>query len=112
VGDVAEVLTRAALDSAAPVGTFALAGPDVLTVDEFVKVVNRGGVSVRHLRGRASRLLAHVLPTLTPALVEVMTADSLPDTILAADTFGIDLRSIRDIYQYPSNCDTRGRDGA
>jgi len=101
VDDVAEVLIKAALDSAGPTGTFALAGPDVLTVDEFVKVVNRGGVDARHLRGRVARVLAHVLPTLTPALVEVMTADSLPDTTLAADVFGIHLHSIRDVYQDP-----------
>src|SRR5262245_17503871 len=98
VGDVAEVLMRAALDPAAPTGTFALAGPDVLTVDEFVQVVNGGTVKERHLRRRLARVLAHVLPTLTPALVEVMTADSLPDTSLAADVLGIDLHSIREVY--------------
>src|SRR5262245_50122960 len=99
VGDVAEVLTRAALDRSAPTGTFALAGPDVLTVDEFVQVLNRSGAKERHLQGRFARLLAHLLPTLTPALVEVMTADSLPDTSLAADAFGVDLHQIRDVYQ-------------
>src|SRR5262245_17206779 len=98
VGDVAEVLMRATLDTAAPTGTFALAGPDVLTVDEFVRVVNGGTVKERHLRRRLARVLAHVLPTLTPALVEVMTADSLPDTSLAADVLGIDLHSIREVY--------------
>jgi uncharacterized protein YbjT (DUF2867 family) len=95
VGDVAEVLMRAALDPAAPTGTFALAGPDVLTVDEFVQVVNGAAVKVRHLQGRLARALAHIMPSLTPALVEVMAADSLPDTTLAADVFGIDLRPIR-----------------
>src|SRR5262245_4986314 len=100
VGDVAEVLMRAALDPAAPTGTFALAGPDVLTVDEFVQVVNGAAVKVRHLHGRLARLLAHILPSLTPALVEVMAADSLPDTTLAAEIFGIDLRPIRDVYQH------------
>src|SRR5262245_30041453 len=98
VGDVAEVLVRSALDPLAPTGTFALAGPDVLTVDEFVRVVNGGAVKERHLRRRLARVLAHVLPTLTPALVEVMTADSLPDTSLAADVLGIDLHSIREVY--------------
>jgi NADH dehydrogenase len=101
VGDVAEVLTHATLDPAAPTGTFALAGPDVLTVDEFVQVVNGGDVRERHLHGRLAGVLAHVLPTLTPALVEVMAADSLPDTTLAAEVLGIDLRSIRDVYRYP-----------
>ena len=98
VGDVAEVLMRAALDPTAPTGTFALGGPDVLTVDEFVEVLNGGVVKERHLPRRLARVLAHVLPTLTPALVEVMTADSLPDTTLADEVFGIDLHSIRTVY--------------
>src|SRR5262245_51915356 len=80
VGDVADVLIRAALDPSAAMGTFALAGPDVLSVDEFVQVVNGGPVKERHLQGRLARMLAHVVPTLTPALVEVMGTDSLPDT--------------------------------
>jgi len=107
VGDVAEVLIRAALDPATPTGTFALAGPDVLTVDEFVQVVNGGVVKERHLHGRVARVLAHLLPTLTPALVEVLTSDSLPDTTLAADVFGIDLHSIRAVYE-----DTLPRSGS
>jgi NADH dehydrogenase len=100
VCDVADVLMHAALDPSAPTGTFALAGLDVLTVDEFVRVVNGGAVKERHLPRRLARVLAHVLPTLTPALVEVMSADSLPDTTLAADVFGIDLHRIRDVYQH------------
>src|SRR5262245_40495794 len=99
VGDVAEVLARATLDASASTGTFALAGPDVLTVDEFVQVVNGGVVKERHLHGLLARLAAHALPTLTPALVDVMAADSLPDTTLASDAFGVGVRSIRDVYR-------------
>lgn len=100
VGDVAEVLTRAALDSSAPTGTFALAGPEALTIDEFVQVLNGGVVRERHLQGRLASVIARLLPTLNPALLEVMAADSLPDTALAADVFGIDVRSIRDVYEH------------
>jgi len=92
------VLIRAALDPSAPNGTFALAGPDVLTVDEFVQVLSRGQAKERHLQGPLAGLLAHVLPNLTPA-VEVMSTDSLPDTTLAAEAFEIDLHRIRDVYQ-------------
>ena len=100
VDDVADVLMRAALDPMAPTGTYALAGPDTLTVDEFVRVVNGGRVKERHLQGRFAHVLAHFLPTLTPALVEVMAADSLPDTTRAANVFGVNLRLIRDVYQH------------
>jgi len=103
VGDVAEVLVRATLDSSAPTGAFALAGPDVLTVDEFVQVVNGGGVKERHLQGRLARVLAHLLPSLTPALVEVLASESLPDTTLASEVFGVDVRSIRGIYPNAGN---------
>ena len=99
VDDVATALIQAALDPSAPTGTFALAGPDVLTVDEFVRVVNGGAVKLRHLQGGLARVLAHTLPSLTPALVEVMAADSLPDTTLATEVFEIDVRPIRDVYQ-------------
>src|SRR5215831_14575293 len=50
VGDVAEVLMRAALEPAGPTGTFALAGPDALTVDEFVQVLSGGLAKERHLQ--------------------------------------------------------------
>jgi len=99
VGDVADVLMRAALDPSASIGTFALGGPDVFTVDEFVRLLSGGPARTRHLQGRPARLLAHVLPTLTPALVEVMSADSLPDTTPAAEVYGIDLRRMHDVYQ-------------
>src|SRR5262249_24009500 len=99
VGHVARVLMRGTLDLSAPAGTYALAGPDVLTVDEFVGVVSGGRVRERHLQGRLARALAHFLPRLTPALVEVMDADSLPDTTLSADGCGLNLHSIRDVYQ-------------
>src|SRR5215813_85318 len=102
VGDVAEVLARATLDPSASTGTFALAGPDVLTVDEFVQVVNGGVVKERHLHGLLARLAAHALPTLTPTLVDVMATDSLPDTTPASDVFGVNARSIRDVYQSAS----------
>lgn len=62
-------------------------------------MLNGGGVKERHLAGLVARVLAHVSPKLTPALVEVMAADSLPDTTLAADVFGIDMRRIRDVYE-------------
>jgi uncharacterized protein YbjT (DUF2867 family) len=55
VGDVAEALVRFALDPAAPTGTFAIAGPDAMTVDEFADTLSGADVGERHLHGRRAR---------------------------------------------------------
>src|SRR5262249_37902174 len=99
VDDVATALIQATLAPSAPTGPSELAGPDVRAVDGFVPLVNGGAVKERLLKGRLARVLGHVLPTLSPGLVDVLAADSLPDTALAADAFSLDLRSIRDVYQ-------------
>lgn len=99
VEDVVETLVRFALDPAAPTGTFALAGPDVVTVDEFADALSGHDVRERHLGPRLARALSHVLPSLTPAMVDVLAADSLPDqSPHAADVLALDLRRISDVY--------------
>lgn len=101
VEDVVEALTRLALDPAAPTGAFALAGPDALTVDEFVDALNGADVKERHLGRHVARLVSHVLPTLTPTMVDVLAADSLPDgSPLAADALGLELHHLADHYPY------------
>ena len=101
VEDVAEALARFAVDPTAPTGTFALAGPDTLTVDEYVDALNGADVKERHLSRHVARALAHVLPTLTPTMVEVLASDSLPDASpLAADALGLELHHLADHYPY------------
>lgn len=67
-----------ATGAATGAGTYSRAGPDTLTVDE----------------------LTHVVPSLTPALVDVLAADSLPEAGLpiAADALGLDLRHLANVY--------------
>jgi len=77
---------------------FSLAGPDDLTADAFVDALGGGGVTTRHLTGILARVLAHVHPRLTPAMIGVLAADSLPDAPSAADALGIRTRSVRDVY--------------
>jgi hypothetical protein len=78
VGDVADALSRMALDPTAPTGTFALAGPEALTVHAFIDAINRHHVRKRHLRRLVARGLACCLPTLTGSMVDVLAADSWP----------------------------------
>jgi nucleoside-diphosphate-sugar epimerase len=101
VGDVVEALARFALDPTTPQGTFALAGPDTLTVDAFADALNGADARERHLGRRVARVLAHVVPALTPAMVDVLAADSLPDgSPLAADVLALDLTRLADHYPY------------
>jgi uncharacterized protein YbjT (DUF2867 family) len=97
--DVVEAIV-AALEPTAYHGRFDLAGPEVLAMDEFVELVNGGRARLRHVPPLAARALAHAAPgnRLTPELVEIMLADSVGDPTRAARVFGLELRSVRDVY--------------
>lgn len=98
VDDVAEALARGALDPAAPTGTFALAGPQELTLDAMIALLDGAGVRERHLAPSIARLLAHLSPQLNPTLVEVLLADSLPHDPPAAAALGLRLRAPAEVY--------------
>jgi len=89
-----EILVAAALDPEAPVGTFEVGGPDIVTIDQFVQQINRDEVRIRHLSPTMARLLARIVPSLTPALVDVLLADSLPagDPTETAARFEVSVR--------------------
>lgn len=105
VGDVAAALTGAALDPAAPNGTFAIAGPETLTVDAFIDAINHHHVKKRHLRRVVARLLAVGLPTLTRTMVDVLAADSLADGPLITDVLGLDRRRVGQVHQQARRAD-------
>jgi uncharacterized protein YbjT (DUF2867 family) len=95
VADVAEALVRLALDPAAPTGTLVLAGPEEITVDQFVETLSGGHARERHLRRPVARALSHLTPRLTPAMVDVLAADSLADdSPSAAEALGLRPRSL------------------
>jgi NADH dehydrogenase len=111
VNDVVETLARAALQPDVSPRTLALAGPDVLTVDDVVRAVNRRPVRIRHLSRGPARVLARVVPALTPALVDVLAADSLPDGPSATEAFGIGVRRLVDVYGVERPRDAAARPG-
>lgn len=99
VADVAEALVRFALDPATPTGTFGITGPRALTVDDFAAALSGGHARERHLRGPVARALAHLTPRLTPAMVNVLAADSVSDGAASADrVLGMRLHSVADTY--------------
>jgi uncharacterized protein YbjT (DUF2867 family) len=99
--DVVEAIVHAALDPAAPVGTFELAGPETMTAAEFAHQLNPGPVRVRSLPTWLARLLGRVVPSLPAALVEVMVGDLVPSEEAAATParFGVELRRVHDVWR-------------
>jgi uncharacterized protein YbjT (DUF2867 family) len=97
--DVVEAILHAALDPETPTGTFEFAGPDRLTAAEFARLLNSQPIRIRRTPVTLARLLAHVVPTLTPELVDVMLADRLPteDVAATARLFGVELHRLRDV---------------
>jgi NADH dehydrogenase len=100
IGDVADAVLNAAIDPEAPAGTFELGGPDEMTMDQFVRTVNRPGVRLMHLPPVVARGLAHVVPTLTPALMELLLADNVPSAnpVETAGRFGTELHRLTDVW--------------
>jgi uncharacterized protein YbjT (DUF2867 family) len=98
VEDAVDILVRAALDPNAPSGTFALVGPDELTMDEFVELVNDGQVTERHRQGRLSRLGSRFAARSTRTWVELLSRDSLPDSPRIAEALGLKPMSIGSAY--------------
>jgi NADH dehydrogenase len=102
--DAVEAIVRAALDPSTPTGTFLLAGPRPLGVDEFVRHINPPGTRIRHLPAPAARLLGRLLPSLSGPLVDVMLRDCVPPagTPETAERFGLDLHELGDVWPVPT----------
>jgi NADH dehydrogenase len=100
--DVVEAILHAALDRETPNGTFELAGPDVMTADQFLRALNSEPVRIRRIPAPLARMLGHVVPTLTPELVDVLLADAVPTEDVAATVrrFGADLHRLADVWPH------------
>jgi uncharacterized protein YbjT (DUF2867 family) len=101
--DVVEAIVRAALDPDTPTGTFDFAGPDTMTAEEFARQLNAQQIQIRRIPTVIARLLGHIAPSLTPELVDVLLADSVPSSEVAATarSFGVDLHNLVDVWRAP-----------
>lgn len=101
--DVVEAILRAALDPSAPTGTFELAGPQTMSADGFAQELNDHDARIGHTATWLSRALGHVVPSLSPALVDVMLHDAVPtlDPQVTAEAFGITLHWVGDVWSDP-----------
>jgi uncharacterized protein YbjT (DUF2867 family) len=95
--DVVEA-TLAALHPSAYHGRFDLPGPEEMAMDDFVRLVNCGPVRLRHIPPRVAPALAHAAPGLTPELVDILVRDSVGDQIRVDRAFGLERRSVSDLY--------------
>jgi NAD(P)H dehydrogenase (quinone) len=99
VGDVVEAILRALLDAGAPTGVFDLGGPREMTMDAFVRTLNRGEVRIAHLPAPLARAAGALLPYLTPALVDLLVGDNLVGgERSAADAFELSLHRLEEVW--------------
>jgi NADH dehydrogenase len=98
--DVVEAILHAALDPDTPTGTFQLAGPDIMSAEQFARLLNSDPIRIRRIPTIVARLLGRVAPNLTPELVDVMLADTVPteDVAATARSFGVELHHLADVW--------------
>jgi NADH dehydrogenase len=96
VDDVADALVAAL--QGGPAGIYDLAGPDRMRLDDLVRRLNGEDVRIRHLPALLARLLGHVLPSLSPPLVDVMLRDSIGDPARAVEAFVLRLRPVEAVW--------------
>jgi nucleoside-diphosphate-sugar epimerase len=99
--DVVDAIV-AALDPRTFHGRFDLPGPEEMSMDDFVRIVNRDGVRVRHLPASAARWFARVAPGLDANLADVMVSDNLGEQRRADHAFGLERHGPTEIYGRPA----------
>ncbi len=80
-------------------GTYELAGPDRMSMDELVHLVNwNKGVTIKHLPGRLSKYLSKVVPGMPPALIDQMLKPSVGNAARSLTEFGLRLTSLKSVW--------------
>ena len=99
--DVVEAILHAALDPETPIGTFQFAGPDTMSAEQFVRLLNSDSIRIHRTPLTLARLLGKVVPTLTPELVDIMLGDAVPteDVATTARRFGVELHHLADVWR-------------
>lgn len=88
----------AALQGGRP-GIYELAGPEQMTLDELVRLLNRGrAVVIRHRPAWLARVLALAGADLAGPLLEALLRDSVGDPTRAVATFGLQLTPLSTIW--------------
>jgi nucleoside-diphosphate-sugar epimerase len=97
VEDVASTLVAAVTRGA--YGTYELAGPERMSLDDFVRLLHRDvNVAIRHVPAWMARLLSTVVPALPGPMVDVLLHDNVADPARACGIFGLTLTSLREVW--------------
>lgn len=98
LGDVVSAINLAVDKGRA--GTYELSGPDRMTMDDLVRMVNRNpSVPIRHLPGRLAKFLSKVTPGMPPPMMDVMIKPSIGNPVRAVSEFGIQLTSLPEVWK-------------
>lgn len=90
-------------------GTYDLVGPDALTMDGLIYLLNRDTkVHIAHTPEWAARLLSHVVPDLPPSFVDLYFQRYTMDGASAVREFGLQLTSLHSVWTAPT-ADHRSR---
>ncbi|MEX2116584.1 MAG: NAD-dependent epimerase/dehydratase family protein [Bacteroidota bacterium] len=100
LGDVAEAILQAVENGRR--GTFDLSGPDRMTMDDLVRLMNRDSqVPIRHLAGRLAMFLSKMAPGLPAPLVDIMVRPSAGNPAEAIRQFHLRLHSLGSVWNAP-----------
>ena len=81
------------------VGIYDLAGPDRMTMDDLVRIINRNqSVRISHIPAWVARLLGLVVPALPSPMVDLLLRDSVGDSTRAVQAFRLTLTSLRTVW--------------
>ncbi|MBS1676555.1 MAG: NAD-dependent epimerase/dehydratase family protein [Actinobacteria bacterium] len=99
--DVVEAVVAATTRPEPQPGTFELAGPETMSLDQLVRTLNGGEASLRHVPAPLVRLLAHLSPALTPELVDLLLQDNVAtsDPRATAEAFGFSLHGLGEAWR-------------
>lgn len=96
-GDVARILV-ATIQRGKP-GLYELAGPEGMSMDDLVRLVNRNPAQrIFHLPAPIARLMSRIVPGLPAPMVDLLLRDSVGDGHLACREFGIQPCSLKAIW--------------
>jgi nucleoside-diphosphate-sugar epimerase len=97
-GDVVSALVAATRGG--PPGTYGLAGPQELELDDLVRLLNRTPLTrLRHLPPPLAIVLSEVSPRLPASLVDLMLRDSVADSSSACAAFGLTLTRLDEVWR-------------
>jgi uncharacterized protein YbjT (DUF2867 family) len=113
VDDVAEVLAHAVTEGS-PAGVHELAGPEVFELRALVELLNGAPVPTLRIPAALLRAIARLPGGPPRALLDVIVRDSLPERPPsdALETFGVRLRSPREVWAPERQSASPGASGA